>query len=482
MSRIREKLKKLPLSPGVYIMRGADGGIIYIGKAVSLRKRVSSYFQKKGYVEPKTRAMAADVADLECVPLKSEEEALLLEAKLIREFQPKYNIALRDDKRYPMLRLSMNETFPRFTIVRFPKDDGAEYFGPYTDSTGLKKVVMLIQGIFKLRGCSHPVLQKEHAKHCMYAKIGACLRPCLGEISPEAYRDLIGEAVLIVQGYGARLIGRLKLEMRRRALLHEYEEAAKLRDSIRGLDSVIGSYARNINMYRRIAPDLRRGLDELGRALSLACAPEWIEALDISNISGVMAVGAVAVFRNGVPSTDDYRRFRIKEVEGIDDYRMMQEMVRRRYSRLKEGGGRLPGLILIDGGKGHLSAALSVLDGLGLAGMPVASIAKQNEEVFLPGRDEPVILEKDSPALYLLQHIRDEAHRFAITYHRRIRSKRIKESILDDIPGVGEERKKAILKHFGSIDRLRRKTLEEIAEAPGIPAKLAREIYNYLHR
>jgi excinuclease ABC subunit C len=478
---LRAKLKNLPDSPGVYIMRGPGGGIIYVGKAVSLKKRVRSYFRKKRGLDPKTRILVSAIADVEYVRVKSEEEALLLEAKLIREIQPKYNISLKDDKRYPMVRVSSADEFPRISVVRFAKTDGAEYFGPYTDAGGLRKVLRLTQNIFKLRGCRYPALSPSYAKHCMYCKINACLKPCLGLVSRGEYRKAVDEVVAILKGYGTRIVGDLKREMKRLSILQEYEKAAALRDSIAALESILGPHARTVSMYRRIAPGLKKGLEELRRLLAMTRAPQTIEAVDISNISGLMAVGSVVVFKNGVPSKDDYRRFRIKDVQGVDDYEMVREVVRRRYGRLMQEKKRLPDLILIDGGKGHLSAALREAEEIGLAGATVASIAKQREEVFVPGSDAPVQVDTNSPAMYLLQHIRDEAHRFAISYHRSLRDRRIRESVLDDIPGVGLERKRALLSHFGSIDRIRRKTLEEIAAAPGINMKLAQEIYDYLH-
>lgn len=479
---VQAKLKKLPNLPGIYIMRGSDGAIIYIGKAISLKKRVSSYFQKKGSLDAKTQILVSEIADMEWVTVKTEEEALLLEAKLIREFQPKFNMSLKDDKRYPMVRLSSQDDFPRLSVVRFAKDDGAEYFGPYTDAGGLRKVLRLTQNIFKLRGCRYPTLNPSYAKHCMYCKINACLKPCIGGVSKADYRKAVDEVVMILKGYGARLIGDLRREMKRLSERQEFEKAAQIRDSIIALESIIGSHTRTVNMYRRIAPDLKKGMEELRQSLGMPRMPATIEALDISNISGVMAVGSVVVFKNGVPSKDDYRRFRIREVEGVDDYGMIREVFRRRYGRMIEEKRPLPDLILIDGGKGHLAAALQEAQAVGLTGVAIASIAKQNEEVFVPGSEAPLPLEKTSGAMYLVQHIRDEAHRFAIGYHRSLRDRRIRESVLDDIPGVGAERKKALLSYFGSIGRLRQKTVEELCRVPGINRKLAGEIYSYLHK
>jgi len=479
---LKAKLKKLPGLPGIYIMRGADGAIIYIGKAVSLKKRVSSYFQKKGSHDPKTLVLVSEIADFEHVTVKSEEEALLLEAKLIREFQPKYNISLKDDKRYPMVRVSSQDDYPRLSVVRFAKDDGADYFGPYTDAGSLRKVLRLAQNVFKLRGCRYPSLKPAYAKHCMYCKINACLKPCIGAVSKEDYLRAVDEVVMILKGYGTRLIGELKHQMKLLSDRQEFEKAAQTRDSIAALESILGSHTRTVNMYRRIAPDLRRGMEELRRSLGMPRLPATIEALDISNISGVMAVGSVVVFKEGVPSKDDYRRFKIREVSGADDYRMIREVFRRRYGRIVREQRRLPDLILIDGGKGHLAAALEEAREIGLTGVAIASIAKQHEEVFVPSSDAPLLIERTSPAMYLVQHIRDEAHRFAISYHRSLRDRRIRESVLDDIPGVGEERKKRLLAHFGSIGRMRGKTVEELCRAPGISRKLAQEIYDYLHR
>lgn len=474
LSRVRD----FPDTPGIYVMRGGGGEILYVGKANSLRKRVLSYFQRPtGY---RIGVMLAQVKDIEIFKLRSEEEALLLECKFIKEFQPKYNVSLRDDKRYPMVRMGLDETYPKFTIVRLKKNDNARYFGPFTDARSLKRTLKFLRKLFKIRSCSYREPGPREAKHCIYYHMKTCLAPCMKEVSREKYMEAMKDACLMLEGHHGALVQELKKRMKVASARLEFEKAAALRDHVESLRAVVGSRPRNIQWYRRSAVQLDQGVKDLQEALHMTSPPNVIEAFDISNLAGNQAVGSMVRFVGGRPSSKDYRRFKIREVTGINDYKMMQEVVRRRYTRLVMEQRTLPDLILIDGGKGHLAAARETLVEMGLENIPTVSLAKREEEIFIPGRQDSLRLPTDNPARYLVQRVRDEAHRFAIGYHKTLRAKRIRQSVLDDIPGVGPQKKKILLARFASTDKIRSLTQDELAAVPGIGPALARDILNTL--
>ena len=472
------RVRDFPDSPGIYLMRDAGGQMLYVGKANSLRKRVMSYFARP--VGDRIAVMLAQVRDIETVKLRSEEEALLLECKFIKEFQPKYNVSLKDDKRYPMVRMGLDETYPKFTTVRLKKNDNARYFGPFTDARALRRTLRFLRKLFKIRTCSYREPGPKEAKHCIYYHMKTCMAPCMKEVSRNQYMEAMKDACLMLEGHHQGLVQELKRRMKVAAARQEFEKAATLRDHIQSLKAVVGSRPKNIQWYRRTADQRDQGVEELQRELGLISSPHTIEAFDISNLAGNQAVGSMVCFVSGRPSNKDYRRFKIREVSGIDDYRMMQEVVRRRYTRLVTERKPLPDLILIDGGKGHLAAACAVMREMGLENIPMVSLAKQEEEIFMPGRAEPLRLAVGSQARYLVQHVRDEAHRFAIGYHKALRAKRIRSSVLDDIPGIGPRKKMLLLRRFSGVEKIRSLSLEELASAPGIGMALAREILKSL--
>ncbi len=408
---LAEKIKFLPLTSGVYLMKDASGTIIYVGKAVSLRKRVQSYFRWKK-TNSKTDLLAADIRDIDTINTASEAEALILEASLIKQHQPRYNVELRDDKSYPYIEVT-GEEFPRIAVVRpREKNKTSAYYGPYVEVTLVRAALNIIRKIFHFRACD-PFPKKE----CLDFHIGRCEAPCIANISRKDYLRNIKHVCLILEGKKDELYINLKKDMEALSKAKEFEKAAKVRDQIRAIGALY-SGTKDINYYKEA--------EQLKRSLNLPKLPERLECFDISNIMGSQAVGSMVSFANGKPDKNNYRRFKIREVQGIDDFKMIAEIVRRRYSRLKREGAAYPDLIVIDGGKGQLSAACEQLALLGVQ-IPSISLAKREEEIFLPNKRLPVILSKDSLGLKLLQRVRDEAHRFAVSYHRLRRNNSVFE-------------------------------------------------------
>jgi excinuclease ABC subunit C len=388
-------------------MKDAAGGIIYIGKAKSLRKRLASYFSRG--ITGKTMVLMSRVEDIELRLTQTESLALLLEAALIHQHKPKYNVSLRDDKSFPMVKIT-NEEFPQICITRKKEDDGARYFGPYLSGILLKDALRIIRRYFPYRSCKQ--LPK---KACIYYRIGLSPAPCIGKIDKKGYARIIEKIALILDGQTDTLIKKLTQEMEASSKARDFEEAAKIRDQIYAL-SAIGETRSGFSRVREA--------EELKDLLKLDKVPERIEAFDISNIFGKEATGSMVSFYKGVPDKDNYRRFRIKSVGGVDDYAMLREVILRRYQRVKEENLPLPDLVLIDGGRGHLSAAEEKIRELGLP-LALASLAKDKEHVYTAGRAIPLKFTSDTPALNLLRRIRDEAHRFAVSYHHLLRRKRI---------------------------------------------------------
>jgi len=480
----KEELKSIPNLPGVYLMKDEGGNILYIGKAASLKKRVSSYFKGSPHPSARTQLMVEKVADITFFVTGSEAEALIAEAAFIRRYKPRYNVALKDDKSYPYLKLTTNERYPRLIITRKVKRDGAVYYGPYTDVKLLRKAMGLMKRIFRLRSC-----KRIPKKVCLNYRLGQCCAPCIGAIDESGYGDIVREVRLFLEGRRDRLIEDLSKRMGELAKRREFEKAAVLRDRIAALSVVprpIGdARTRDISgaggKNRRISEIA--AYDELiafMHLLSLRRVPHRIEAFDISNICGDMAVGSMITFIDGKPSKDDYRRFKIKGVTGIDDYRMMQEIIRRRYERVKKERLPSPDLIIIDGGKGQLNAALKALDGLGFGRIPVVGIAKRFERIYLKHRKEPILFSHRSPVLHLIQRLRDEAHRFAVTYHRMLRGKRLSLSVLDNVEGIGKARKKVLLNAFGSVENIKKAPMERIITLKGIDKKIAARLKRVL--
>jgi excinuclease ABC subunit C len=483
--QIRKKLGEMSHKPGVYLMKDRFGTVIYVGKARDLRKRVSTYFQpsrRMGW-DLKFNALIEAVHDLDTYTVRSEPEALLLEGKLIKEYQPRYNISFRDDKRFLLIKVNLNDPIPRFMLARLRQDDGARYFGPFAHSSSARHTLTMVRRKFNLRGCRPLTPGEEDYKHCLYGHLKYCTAPCIGNISREDYRKQVAAAADFLAGQTDEMERELEGQMKKAAAGEDFEKAAEFRDALNDLRRTTQKTKKfpRIPYTLPVAIDPLRDVAELSQALNLPANPVRIEGFDISNISATFAVASLVSFREGRPDRSNYRRFRMKTVTGQDDFACMAETVRRRYSRLLQEQGGLPDLILIDGGKGQLNAALAELAKLGLEKIPIIGLAKEYEEIYQPGQSEPLRLSHDSGALKLLQRVRDESHRFANTYNAQLRLKKISESILDEFPGIGQLRKAALLKKFGSVQRLRIATLEDIAAVPGFGGKAAGELKAFLN-
>ncbi len=514
---IRNKLSELPHKPGVYLMKDRFGTVIYVGKARDLRKRVSQYFhpsRRMGW-DLKLNALVDAIHDLDVHVVRSEAESALLEGKLIKEFQPRYNVSFRDDKRFLLLKVNFNDPIPRFTLTRLKQEDGARYFGPFANSGALRNTLLLLRRQFNLRGC-RPLTPTEHDyKHCLYGHLKFCTAPCIGNVTREQYLQQVLAACNFLDGQCEEIQAQLELEMKKAAAAQDFEKAATFRDALSDLRHT----TQKTSKFQRLPYTLplamhpEKDMEELAHSLNLPAPPRRIEGFDISNISGTFAVASLVSFRNGKPDRANYRRFKMKTVTGQDDFACMAETVRRRYSRLlkeaeisqapEESGGQevetgtsvpmalhdspratlpatFPDLILIDGGKGQLNAASAELAKLGLSRIPILGLAKEFEEIYRPGQMEPLRLSHASGALKLLQRVRDESHRFANTYNAQLRLRKISESLLDEFPGIGHRRKAALLKKFGSVQRLRLATVEQIAQVPGFGGRAAAELKTFL--
>jgi excinuclease ABC subunit C len=573
----------LPLKPGVYLMKDVEDRILYVGKAKSLKKRVKSYFRND--LDPKTRALMKQFHHLEYMVTDTEKEALILESNLIKKHMPRYNIRLKDDKRYPYIKVT-NETFPRVLITRRVLDDGSYYYGPFPEATALRRLVKFLKALFKVRDC------KRMDGPCLNYQIDLCNAPCDKNITEEEYKKLVDKVSYFFEGKYDEIMKTLKLDMEAAANNHEYEKAAVLRDQLNSVEDVLekqkmeftrsldqdvvasasdnelacvvvfsvregkiigkddflmsgaentseekiiyaflkqyytgprhvpskiiipkeiedkklveewltekreaqviievpidGVEYRLVRMVSKNAEiilnhqkEVKGALLDLKKYLGIPRIPKRIEAFDISNISGKNAVGSMVVFENGSPKKNNYRKYKI-HTEGPDDYAMMREMLERRYTGLLNDNGQTPDLVLVDGGKGQLNVALDVFKSLEIDDIPVIGLAKEFEHVFIPQTPSPLILPRDSEALLLLQRIRDEAHRFAVNYHKKLRSKEFEKSILDGIPGVGNKRKIKLLKHFGDISNIEKASVNDIAMVDGINRKLAIKIHEHL--
>ncbi len=599
------KLKNLPTSSGVYMFKDANGRILYIGKAKNLRNRVRTYFQKSGEHSPRIARMVRKVADFELMLTDSEVEALILEANLVREHKPRYNVSLKDDKHFPYIKVTTQEPFPRVLIVRRVEKDGATYFGPYTNAKGMRKTVGFLTRLFNIRTCNYqiPPPEGKSLKVCLDYHIKRCEGPCEGLVSDEKYREGVDNVLMVLRGRSRSLIDKLHTKMEAASAAMEYEEAAELRDRIEAIQSVMvkqkvdvgdlvdrdiialareekdavavvmqiregiligrqdfqlsaesdhddetvletfltqyynhqpnlpeevflpfgfeeldvfadwlkmqkgsrlkvvlpqkGEKVRLVELAQRNARLLldelliqkRQMSDRTGKkvtslkdALKLQRSPRRIVCFDISNTGETDAVGSCVFFDNGKPRKNEYRHFKIKTVTGQDDFKMMREVVSRYFRRRVSEEKELPDLVVVDGGKGQLSATLKELEILGLEEQPVIGLAKRLEEVFVPGISAPIVIPKSSPALMMLKHIRDEAHRFAITFNRAVRTKRTIKSSLGDIKGIGPAKQQALLKQFGSVAQIRKKSPEELAGVKGITPELAERILEALAR
>ena len=477
---------EIPAKPGVYVFRDRFGTVIYVGKAVNLRRRLGNYFQparsRRG--DPKLRSLINSIADWNFEVVRSNDEALILESRLIKDYAPRYNILMRDDKRYLLLKLDMKERFPTLRCARFKAGDDARYFGPFPHGSALKSTLEYLLARFKLRACRDENPNEESCKRCLKRIMKDCSAPCRGAITEEAYGELLNSALEVLDGNIAPLEQEIEEKMRSFAAEEKFELAARYREILANLRAVFSRKNRAFeNPELPGVPSGMAAVEALQAALKLPVPPRLIFGFDISNTFGTLSVSGMVVFRDGRPDRSSYRTFNIKTVEGIDDFSMIAEAVRRQFSRLLAEGGQLCDLLLIDGGKGQLNAAVTALFELGCPVIPVLGLAKRNEEIFLPGREEPIILSRHDPALRLLQSVRDETHRFSITRHRRRREKLLAASVLDDIPGVGPKRRVLLLNTFGSAAALKKLSAAEIgAKCPGLGQKTAEAVAAYFAR
>jgi excinuclease ABC subunit C len=539
----KEKLRTVPHQPGVYLMKDRLGSIIYVGKARDLRKRLSTYFlaSRKVRADLKTRALIDTIVDFEFHLVRNEAEALLLEGKLIKDYRPRYNVAFRDDKRFLLVKIQPSEPWPRFVLTRMKKDDGARYFGPFAHSGALRATISWLNRKFGLRACRPLNPGENDYRHCNADIIRNCSAPCILRITREDYLRRIDEACAVLEGKGRReIFSDLEADMAKAAERLDFEKAALLRDVVDNLRKTLNptrQFTRGRGVPTTVKPT--EDLADLGEALGLPGPPRVMECFDISNVSSNHIVASMVRFTDGKPDNQNYRRYRIRTVAGQDDFASMAEVIRRRYSRIlfengrdlsptgpaegaplppgapeptsdlrppsggdtyidlsesqedavefqrrlaREGMARivLPDLVIVDGGKGQLSMAVRELHNLGLHDLPVVGLAKQREEVFFPDKSEPLLIPHDRGALKLLQRIRDEAHRFANGYNALLYRRRMKESLLDDCPAVSPRRKQTLLAKFGSVDRIRKASIQEISALPGISEKSAQAILDWL--
>ncbi len=590
---VEKDTMQFPTNPGVYLMKNESGEIIYVGKAKNLRNRVRSYFRKIDNSKYRIRLLMSRVEDVDFIITSTEKEALILENSLIKRHKPRYNVNLKDDKTHFSLKLAISDNFPRLSLVRKVKRDGARYFGPYSSSNAVKETLKTISKTFGIRTCNDPNF-KNRVRPCLRYQIKMCLAPCCGLIDEAGYRKSVEGVTLFLEGRNQELSKVLRKRMKDEADDLNFEEAARIRDQIfsieetlerqkvvsnLGIDQdvfafygqggemelqvmimrtgrvidtrpfsltnlelpdeeVISSFlkqyygedrfipseivvpfemedrklveewfsekkgrkvrihspkkgerldllkmvtenAKNSFIRRQSAQGLiMKTLEEIKERLHLRKVPRRIECFDISNTSGRLSVGSMVVFKEGRPYKDGYRRFRIKTVDQADDYGMMYEVLSRRYGRVSED---LPDMVMVDGGKGQLNVATMVLKEAGGLDLDAIGLAKGEggDKVFIPGRQDPILMGENSKAMLLLQQIRDEAHRFAITYHKKLREKRNLMSILDEIPGVGPARKKALLKHFGSLKGVKSASTEDLVQVPGMNTEVAGNVSHF---
>ena len=483
-AKVQQRLPGLPDKPGVYFMRDRNGKIIYVGKAASLRSRVRNYFQPSTLrkAPPKLRSLINSIDDFDFIVVRSDADAVITEGRLIKEYRPYYNALMKDDKRFLMLRVNMADPFPHIEPCRIDKGDGAVYLGPYARSDAAWTALEYAEKKFGLRSCRPRLPDAENYKHCHNDVIRFCTAPCVGRISREDYVRRVEEAVGFLRGERRDLIEELQGQMEEAAAAQDYEKAAELRDTVSALWSAIRERSKGKRSLALQMEDARKGAEELQQILKLPGPATVIECFDNSNLGGSLPVSAMVCAVNGVPRPQRYRHFKVKTIIGADDPGTMGEVVSRRYARLRDEGQPMPDLVLIDGGVTQLKAARDALETLGLGHVPTAGLAKQFEELFVETTlsKPPIRLPADSRALKVLQRIRDEAHRFSLTFHRSLRSRKIRESALDDIEGIGDKRKQLLIQHFGSVRRLQRATEQEIAAVPGIGPIMAQTIRRQL--
>ncbi len=481
---IRKKVRVLPEAPGVYLMKDRLGRTIYVGKALNLKKRVSSYFQpgrdRSFRSQPKIRTLIQLIADFETIEVKSEAEALLLEGKLIKQWRPKYNTDFTDDKRFLLIRVNFEEWLPRFTLTRFKNGDRSRYFGPFAHSGLLRRTLQSMRKQYGvLIGNARPI-KVENGRYQLYDDVRAELYGWSNEGNVWEYRQRVEKACAFLDGKSREWQEALRIEMQKRAAKKEFEKAAELRDIITTLERTLQrtrKFVRDITCIRTS----EAAMESLQKSLHLTTKLTHLECFDISHISGTFVVASMVHFTDGHPDKASYRRFTIKSYIGNNDFRAIEEVVGRRYRRLAEEKKPFPSLVVIDGGRGQIAAALKAFFSLQLTPPPLIGLAKKAETIILPGAYPPLNLPLSDPGLNLLQRLRDEAHRFANTYNADLRSKKIRESMLDDFPGLGLVRRTALMEHFGSINKLKAATVAEISAIEGFGGKTAADLHHFLH-
>lgn len=458
-------------------MRDRRGVIIYVGKAKNLRRRVSSYFRAGARHPPKVRSMVETVYDFEFMTVKNEAESLLTEASLIKKYKPRFNILMRDDKRYLALRADPTADWPRFACCRIVRDDGARYFGPFPSAPVVRAAKDFVEKRYGIRECDCLAPDEAAHRHCLANVIRHCSAPCLGQVTRADYRARFEEACAFLEGKRPEVLGEVEARMKDAAAKGDFEAAARWRDTLFALKDMTKAHFVRRSPHLR-EEEARRGLAELADALGLVAPPRIIECVDISNLFGTHNVASLVVARDGLPDGRYYRHFKIRSFAGADDPRAMAEVVRRRYgpdSTLLATSPRAD-LYICDGGVTQLRAARAVFDELGVTDIPTVGLAKRQEEVVLDDGRPNVFLPRDSQALMVITRLRDEAHRFAITYHRSLRERTIRESALDEVPGIGEAKKVKLLRAFRSVYGIARASVEEVASVAGVRAAVAAEV------
>ncbi|MDR2429562.1 MAG: excinuclease ABC subunit UvrC [Puniceicoccales bacterium] len=477
---LKEKVRRLPRAPGVYLMKDRGGQVIYIGKARDLKNRVSTYFQGSRAQAPKIATMTGLVADFDFHVVRNETEALLLEGRLIKEWRPKFNTLFTDDKQFIQVRVDLQAVLPVFRLVRARTSESARYFGPYPHQGEVRRTLQEMRRRFGiLLGDAHPVALGG-GRWKLYDDARADISAHENVVSVDGYRARVEAACAFLEGRSREWLEDLRRQMREAAARQDYERAAGLRDAVAAVERTTENARRFGRGNPLPQPGQKEAIDELQHALGLPGPPRTMECFDISHISGTFVVASLVRFADGRPDKAGYRRFRIQGFIGNDDFRSMEEVVLRRYRRLLEEGRELPRLVVIDGGLGQVRAALKAFATLGVAPPALVGLAKRDEHIIFPDGRAPCVLPRHSPALRLVQRLRDEAHRFANTYSAQLRSKRLRESVLDDCPGLGVKRRMALMARFGSLARLRKASVEELSRVPGIGKGFARKIAEFL--
>lgn len=481
---LKASLRKLPNKPGVYVMYNRFKQTLYVGKAKALKKRVSSYFQaskKMQVAQPKINALIEQIDHFEFFTVQSESEALLLESQLIKKFKPKYNTSLKDDKRFLLVQVNPKETLPKFQLTRNRIYKHYRYFGPFPHAGALRKTLEFMKQKFGILLMDAKPQKIDTAHWRLYDDARAELYQQPNEVTAEAYRQRVDAACEFLEGHTKQIINELKEKMNRLAQKHCYEKAGVLRDQIIAIQQTskrTRKFERNLIGFISEAESLQ----SLKEALSLKRLPARIECFDISHISGSFCVASMVCFLDGKPRRKEYRRYKIKSFIGNDDFKAIAEVVGRRYARVIKENGILPDLIVIDGGKGQVHAAVKALYSLGLEHSETIGLAKKQETIVFPDDRTSLNLPLRNPALRLLQHLRDEAHNYANNFNAELRSRKIRESILDEFKGLGEQRKTALLRHFGSIQKIRKASSEELTAVEGIGAVTAERLTEFLNQ